>query len=173
MAKWSNRSRVVRSELAPPLARVADLAQEMAAAKGLDFILIDGERAKSEQILNKKKGVSKTLISAHLAVSCSECAPGVKKSHALDFAPLIDDADADLDMDDITWVAKYFDPIADCFAQAAKKLGIKIVRGIDWGKQNNPNASDPQNIGWDAGHIELSNTVYKWKPKVEALWAKS
>lgn len=171
MARWSQRSLRALAEVHPDLRRVADLAQEKCAGRGVDFLVLDGERTKSEQIENKRKGVSQTLISAHLAVPCAGCADG-RASHALDFVPLIDDDANPATADAITWVGKYFDPIADCFAQAAKELGIPIERGIDWGKSgNDPNKDDPTRIGWDAGHIELADSKYGWKAKVKALWA--
>lgn len=158
MAKWSKRSKAVRAELHPDAQQLVDRAQELSP---VDFMLIDGARTKAEQILNMRKGVSKTLISAHLPVAV-EGLPGVY-SHALDFVPLVDvDKDGD---DDVTWIDKHFVPVANAFRTAARQLDIRIIRGIDWGAT----ARDP--VGWDAGHIELADSAYKWKARVKALWA--
>jgi peptidoglycan L-alanyl-D-glutamate endopeptidase CwlK len=109
----------------PDLVRVVTLADELTE---LEFIVTEGLRSIERQKQLVAAGASRTMNSRHLT------------GKAIDFAPVVDDQ--------VTWKWPAFQPIADAFKRASKKLGVPIVWGGDW------------KVFRDGPHIELDRKFY-------------
>jgi peptidoglycan L-alanyl-D-glutamate endopeptidase CwlK len=111
------------------------LCEAVLAESPHDFCIVDGVRTHAEQVINVKKGFSRTMRSRHLT------------GHAIDFAPIkkvggqwVPDWEAE---------QKFF-VIAKLFCIVATRMKIKIVSGWrDW--------------KWDYGHIQLDWKAYPAK----------
>jgi peptidoglycan L-alanyl-D-glutamate endopeptidase CwlK len=121
--KFSKRSLRKMKGVHPELIEVAHKALELT---DIDFGVTCGLRTVSEQRKLVSMGKSRTMNSRHLT------------GHAIDVVAYVNGK--------VSWEMIHYVRIANAFKMAAKKLGVQIECGADW--------------GWDGPHIELDRKFY-------------
>lgn len=114
MFEFSQRSLDKLNSCEEDLQRVALRAIQISP---FDFAITCGLRSRAEQKELVKAGLSKTLMSRHLANQNG-------KAEALDFAVYIGGK--------LTWEIGYYRKVAQAFVTAAIELGVQIELGCLW-----------------------------------------
>lgn len=113
---------------------LVDLMTEALAEVPYDFIVTEGLRSYKRQVQLKREGKSKTLESYHLR---QEDGYG----HAVDIAIIPPEGG-------VTWDMPYYLANADVILAIAKRKGLQIRWGGDFGNKGHGK-------GWDSPHFEI------------------
>ncbi len=141
--RWSFSKNSERrlSTVHPDLQRVARLAL---ALSDVDFGISEGIRSIDTQIVNVRKGASRTYNSRHL------------HGMAIDVIAYVDGK--------VSWKSWPYDEIKPVMFRAAAELGIQIRWGGDWDRDGVAKEKGE----WDLVHFELPKPKYPDKPEVLA-----